>query len=77
MEVVHYLEENEMPLLVHYRANAETFEMNLDKWRSTTASSKGIDKKDVAAPTKYKGDASQWRHWYMKFYTFLSRQAAP
>ena len=35
---------------------------------------KDIDKKDVALPGKYKGDAGQWRHWYTKFHTFLSRR---
>ena len=35
---------------------------------------KDIDKKDVVLPTKFKGDASQWRHWYMKFSSFLNRR---
>ena len=33
-----------------------------------------IDKKDVALPTKYKGDPVNWRHWYTKFFTFLNRR---
>ena len=35
---------------------------------------KDIDKKDVALPTKYKGDINQWRHWFLKFNSFLSRR---
>ena len=33
-----------------------------------------IDKKDVAPPGKYRGDAAAWRHWYTKFTTFLTRR---
>ena len=35
---------------------------------------KDIDKKDVALPVKYKGEVTQWRHWYMKFTSFLNRR---
>ena len=35
---------------------------------------KDIDKKDVALPSKYKGDTVTWRHWYMKFSSFLNRR---
>ena len=35
---------------------------------------KDIDKKDVAPPVKYRGDAASWRHWYTKFTTFLARR---
>ena len=35
---------------------------------------KDIDKKDVVPPSKFKGDANQWRHWYMKFSSFLHRR---
>ena len=35
---------------------------------------KDIDKKDVALPVKYKGEVTQWRHWYMKFTSFLNRE---
>ena len=27
-------------------------------------------------PTKFKGDVTQWRHWYMKFSSFLNRRDA-
>ena len=33
-----------------------------------------IDKKDVAPPSKYRGDASVWRHWYTKLHTFMIRR---
>ena len=33
-----------------------------------------IDKKDVALPVKYKGDVNPWRHWYLKFSSFLKRR---
>ena len=33
-----------------------------------------IDKKDVAPPSKYRGDASVWRHWYTKLHTFMARR---
>ena len=34
---------------------------------------KDIDKKDVAPPAKYRGDAASLRRWYTKFTTFLAR----
>ena len=37
---------------------------------------KDIDKKDVALPSKYKGDTHQWRHWSTKSHTFLMRRDA-
>jgi hypothetical protein len=33
-----------------------------------------IDKKDVVPPSKYRGDASMWRHWYTKLHTVLTRR---
>ena len=35
---------------------------------------KDIDKKDVALPVKYKGEVTQWRHWNVKFSSFLNRR---
>ena len=37
---------------------------------------KDIDKKDVAPPGKYRGDAAAWRHWFRMFTTFLTRRDA-
>ena len=33
-----------------------------------------IHYKDVTPPAKYKGDVNQWRYWYTKFSTFLTRR---
>ena len=33
-----------------------------------------IDKKDMVPPSKYRGDASMWRHLYTKLHTFLNRR---